>query len=387
MLTFKMTKYSVAARSIRCVLAVLTGVCVSAGQLSEASAGALGNLETPIVSLGALTSLPENLQKGISSPIGTLIDENDCQRKIVMPEEQPPLVAGEMQVPKFTVEISGPGCPVTYMAELTGIQEPMGFTAQFKFKYAAQSAEAKALYDIDATEFVGELRAVGLQSPTGGGIEFSFKYDGKGNSQSMGPFSSLNQMNGKVAISMGGAMGPRSGSGMPFNLKIEGGFEDLLRFDFKNESAELKSSTVFSGFAPQAVYTVNGKNVPEAEYKTIRDLVKLPGVGDIGLGEEESTLECKAEVTRAGMSVPMASSRSCGGFKKEEMDVDGLKMIFDFNSDPNYTSIRVDVCPAGAACGMSERAFLPDETATYVDQLLGTYTVTTTCAVVPVCTP
>lgn len=366
----------------------IAAFAMSAGAASTATAGALGNLEVPIVSLGAITSLTENLQNGISSPIGKLIDENDCQRKIVMPEEQPPLVAGEMEVSKFTIEISGAGCPVIYSAELSGLQEPTGFTAHFKFKYVAQSAEAKAIYDIDSAEFSGELKALTLESPGGGGIEFHFNYDGQGHSQSQGAFTSLNKMTGKVLVSTGAPVrGPRSGMPSPFNLKIEGAFEDLLRFDFKKESAELKSTTVLSGFSPQSTFTVNGTNVTEAEYKGIRDLVKLPGAGDIGLGEEESTLECKAEVLRAGMSAPLASSRSCGGLKREQMEIDGVKMIFDFSSDPNYTSIRVDVCPVGATCERAERAFLPDETATYIDQLLGTYSVVTSCVEVTACVP
>ena len=290
---------------------------------AHATAPSLGNLQGPLQSLGGITSIAESLQQGKKNEITKLIDENDCQRKIVLPDEQPPLEAGDMKVSQFSVEISGPGCPVVYSMSLTGKQEPDGFTANFALKYASQSKEAKAMYDIDGAEFAGAITAKMLQAPggNGGGIEFNFKYDGKGNSQSQGAFSSLSRMGGKMLISMVPSQG----------LKIEGGFEESLKFDFKTESATLKSVTTLAGLSPTATFEVNGKTVTADEYKTVRDLIKLPGMENSGIGGagEPSTLECKAEVFRGsdfsvsqanqwiknGGTKPAAlkTSRSCGG--------------------------------------------------------------------------
>lgn len=356
----------------------------------------LGNLKGPLQSLSGITSIAESLQKGTKNEITKLIDENDCQRKIVLPDEQPPLEAGDMKVSQFLVEISGPGCPVAYSMSLTGKQEPDGFTANFALKYASQSKEAKAMYDIDNAEFVGAITAKILQAPggNGGGIEFNFKYDGKGNSQSQGAFSSLSGMGGKMMISMGAAQG----------LKIEGGFEESLKFDFKTESATLKSVTTLTGLNPVATFEINGKTVTSDEYKTVRDLIKLPGMENSGIGSagDPSTLECRAEVFRgADFSVAQANqwiknggakpaalktSRSCGGMSTDMDQVEKVPYTATFTADPSHTSIRVELCGAGAPCSAAERLFLPDESAAFVDELLGRYTVVTSCSVVAVCT-
>jgi hypothetical protein len=223
----------------------------------------LGALQKPIESLGAITALNESILAGGNTPIAKLIDENDCQRKIVLPDEQPPLAAGDLKVARFLVEVSGPGCPVNYSMSLEGNQEPEGFTAKFNLKYQAVSAEAKKLYDVDQTNFEGSLNAKVLQVPggQGGGVEFNFKFNGQGNSQSEGSFSSESDFVGKMLVTVGTAG--------PFNVKIDGAFAEGMKFDFKSESAELKSTTTMNGFVPTMLFEVNGKSVTEAEYKSI----------------------------------------------------------------------------------------------------------------------
>lgn len=390
--------------AILCMVTLLT-FAQNTSAANPVSSSLLGNLQEPIKSLGALAGAAESLQKRSATELGKLIDENDCTRKIVLPDEQPPLTAGDMKLSQFRVDVSGPGCPVIYSMSLDGVQTADGFQAKFQFQYRAQTAEAKKLYDIDETSFAGALDAKVLQTAGGGGIEFDFKYDGGGNSQTQGPFKSLSTFGGKMEISTGSAP---AGGGAPLvglNLQINGQFQESLKFDFKNESAEMASVTKLTGFAPSAVFTVNGKKVTEVEYKSVRDLIQLPGLGDTGMNAPQgpSTLECRAEVYRASefsiaqaqkwiqsggvKPVAMKSSKSCGGTYTESDMVNGLAYGAKFTSEPSHTSIRVEMCEGRAPCGVTERMFLPDETESYADEILSRYTVITSCAVVPACVP
>lgn len=362
----------------------------------------LGDLQKPIESLGAITALNESILARSNTPIAKLVDENDCQRKIVLPDEQPPLTAGDLKVARFLIEVSGPGCPVAYSMSLEGQQEPEAFTAKFSLKYEAISAEAKKLYDVDLTDIEGVLNAKVLQAPggQGGGIEFTFSYKGKGNSQSQGPFTGTSGFDGKMLMSLGSAG--------PFNLKIEGGFNEAMQFNFKNQSATLKSTTTMNGFVPTMVFEVNGTKVTESEYKTIRDQIKLPGMdgnalGGAGPGGAASTLECKVEVfgsrdfslpdaekfirNGGAKPAPLKVSRSCGGMATDMDQIDGVPYTARFTESPGHTSVHVELCAPGALCGVADRTFLSDESATYADDLLRRFTVLTSCTVVPACTP
>lgn len=371
----------------------------------ESVAQNLGDLTVPIESLGPITSLAEDLQNGSSSELSKIIDENDCKRTITLPDEQPPLEAGDMKVARFLVEISGPGCPVTYKMALDGTQMPEGFQADLVFEYKALSPEARKLYDVDQMKFEGKLSANVLQMQSGGKLTFDFVYSGNGNSQSKGAFKSISNLKGGFEISMGGG----TSGGTPFNLKIEGGFEDSLSFEFNSEKATFNSKTIFQGLLPVSEFSINGVKVTEADYKKVRDLVKLPGMEGISIGGDEvgPTLECKAEVfksTELSLSnaeqwirgggprpAPLKTSRWCGASAIDFDRLGTMSYKAEFYSQPTHSTIRLELCDTatapGTACSIAERSFLPDESAKYADDFMGKFTSITSCEVVTQCSP
>ncbi len=371
----------------------------------EAAAQNLGNLKVPLESLGPITSLAEDLQRGNSSSLGKIIDENDCKRTIVLPEEQPPLEAGDMKVARLLVEISGPGCPVAYKMSLDGTQKSDGFQADLVFEYKALSAEARKLYDVDQMNFSGKLSAGVVQMQSGGKLTFDFVYVGNGNSQSKGSFRSDSNLKGVFEVSMVAG----TSSGLPFNLKIEGGFEDSLSFDFNSEKATFKSKTVFNGLIPVAEFSINGIKVSEADYKKVRDLVKLPGMEGVSMGGEEEgpKLECTAEVFKSSdfslssaeqwirggglRPAPVKTSLWCGAVSTDVDRIGSMTYKAEFVPQSTHSTIRLEICdstssPSGL-CGVAERSFLPDESAKYADDLMGKFTAITACKVVTQCSP
>jgi hypothetical protein len=370
----------------------------------KAEAQNLGNLKVPLESLGPITSLAEDLQNGNSTSLGKIIDENDCKRTIVLPEDQPPLEAGDMKVARVLVEISGPGCPVAYKMSLDGTQKPDGFQADLVFEYKAISAEAKKLYDVDQMNFNGKLSAGVVQGQSGGKLTFDFVYVGHGNSQSKGSFQSDSNLKGVFEISMAAG----TSSGMPFNLKIEGGFEDSLSFDFNSEKATFNSKTVFNGLIPVAEFSINGIKVSEAEYKKVRDLVKLPGMEGVSMGGDEGPqLECTAELFKSSdlslssaeqwirggglLPTPVKTSRWCGAVSTDVDRIDSLSYKAEFVPQSTHSTVRLEICdptsPPSGLCGVAERTFLPDESAKYADDLMGKFTAITACKVVTQCSP
>lgn len=385
------------------------------------------------VNFGAVTKIGDQIEKDPQSPIAKLVkkavDESDCERKVVLPETQPALKAGDAEVLPFKIEISGPGCPITYLAELKGIQKPDGFDAEFSMSYESQSPEALKLYDISKSTTQGKISAKSVQTATGGGFEFELQFNGKGISQSNGAFEMNSSTKGNLSISMGGSSGPGAppassvgGVTLPA-IDLSGRMEETLVFQLAQSKGELKSVSVVSGLGQTTTFTIDGQSVSEADYKKYRDLIQLPSISQVGPGgPEEKLMDCSVRIfdaralslnqaesaiaSKTPILAPLVKESSyCGGATNISIDqfstppktpgaaVANWQIQATYSSRPNqgFNQVTLELCEvspssasSGPMCTKSDRSFLMDEEAAYADTALD-FTIVTQCKPVVSC--
>jgi len=371
----------------------LISLCDQAIAATASDAG----LET-VKNLGAITSVSDDLAKDPTSPIAKLVDENDCERKITLPESQRPLKAGDQAVLPFRVEVTGPGCPITYLMELKGTQLPDGFRADFSLKYEARSAEAKAMYDVDKSEVVGVLEANAIQNASGGGLKAKFQYTGTGHSQTFGDYAMANSLAGEMKI----GMNTSGGGGFP-GISIKGQFDDVTTMTLNGKTSELKSVTVFDSLMPKANYFINGTAATEADYKQVRDTMKLPTLEQIDPGSsDDPIMNCTVSVFAASdLSVGNANSairaskpvaaqplfvdQYCGSKPKVSMGIfGGNRLAVDYQFNSGYLGLNMQVCGANQSCAAADRGFQFEDEASYADTL-SNFTVLSSCKAVSFC--
>lgn len=375
------------------VAAPASATATASARASASDAG----LET-VKSLGAITSVGDAIAKDPTSPIAVLVDENDCQRKIMLPGTQPPLSAGDSTVMPFRVEVTGAGCPITYLLELKGTQLPQGFRAEFVMKYEARSAESKALYDIDKSEVIGVLEANAIQNSSGGGLKAKFNYTGTGHSQTFGDYAMGNALVGEMKIQMS-----TSGGGAFPEVSIKGQFDDVTTMTLNGKTSELKSVTVFDGLMPKASYFINGTVTTEVVYKQIRDTMRLPTLEQGGPGSsDDPMMSCTVSVfTVEDLSVgnanaairaskpikalPLAVDSFCGTQPKISLgSFGGNRLTVDYQVKAGYLNLNMQLCGANQSCAATDRGFQFDDEASYADALLN-YTVLSSCKAVAFC--
>ena len=388
------------ARSKASASAFFVACCFLISLCDQAIAATAGDagLET-VKNLGEITGVSEALAKDPTSPISKLVDENDCERKITMPETQKPLKAGDQAVLPFRVEVAGPGCPVTYLMELKGIQLPEGFRAEFSLKYEAHSAEAKAMYDVDKSEVLGVLEANAIQNASGGGLKANFSYSGTGHSQTFGDYAMSNALVGEMKIGMNASGGA---GGFP-GISIKGQFDDVTTMTLNGKTSELKSITVFDSFMPKATYFINGATVPEPEFKQVRDTMKLPTLEQIDPGSsDDPIMNCTVSVFAANdltvgdanaairASKPVAAKplfvdAFCGTKAKVSMGIFGSKRLaVDYQLKSGYLNLNMQLCGANQSCAAADRGFQFEDEASYADAL-SNFTVLSSCKAVSFC--
>jgi hypothetical protein len=394
----------------------------------------LARLKDAVLSIGEVTSLVNSYTNrtgakppphalfmallapvaGDESPLKKVIDESDCQKVIHYPDEQPPLKAGDNSLPVFSIDISGPGCPVTYHAGLDGTQLANGLKANLVFKYAAISDEARKAADVDASDLHGIIEASSTQTPDGqASMSFSMDFGGNGHSQKEGSFAMGDKIAGSMAVSFGapppaGQPAPPPGQGGFPSISITGEMDETSTFAFHSMTGELTSKTTILGMGQQtADYRINGAVVTEKEYKELHDALKLPGLQS-GAGQQPAnpyTLSCTSRVY-PGQAMPVATLQkdldqghlpavqglsefhSCSDMPKQDSNVTQMgsgqiETMFDF-TNPAVAKAQMRLCVAGSPCQATQRYFLPNETKGFAE-MLGDYSVVTFCEPKPAC--
>lgn len=387
------------ARSISSAFVFFVACCFLISLCDQAIAATAtdAGLET-VKNLGAITGVSDALAKDPTSPISKLVDENDCERKITLPETQKPLKAGDQAVLPFRVEVTGPGCPITYLMELTGTQLPDGFRADFSLKYEARSAEAKAMYDVDKSEVHGVLEASAIQNASGGGLKAKFSYSGTGHSQTFGDYAMGNSLIGEMKI----GMNMSGGGGFP-GISVKGQFDDVTTMTLNGKTSELKSVTVFDSLMPKVNYFINGTAANEAEFKQFRDTMKLPtleqidpsssddpimsctvsvfAAGDLSVGNANAAIRASKPVT----ALPVFVDKFCGAKPKVSMGIFGSnRLAVDYQVKSGYIDLNIQLCGANQSCAATERGFQFDDEASFAD-VLSNYTLISNCKAVSFC--
>lgn len=387
------------ARSISSAFVFFVACCFLISLCDQAIAATAtdAGLET-VKGLGAITGVSDALAKDPTSPISKLVDENDCERKITLPETQKPLKAGDQAVLPFRVEVTGPGCPITYLMELKGTQLPDGFRAEFSLKYEAHSAEAKAMYDVDKSEVLGVLEANAIQNTSGGGLKAKFQYTGTGHSQTFGDYAMGNSLVGEMKI----GMNTSGGGGFP-GISVKGQFDDVTTMTLNGKTSELKSVTVFDSLMPKVNYFINGTAANETEFKQVRDTMKLPTLEQMDPGSsDDPIMSCTVSVfaatdlsvgnanaaIRAAKPVaaqPLFVDAFCGTKAKVSMGIfGGNRLAVDYQLKSGYLNLNMQVCGANQSCAAVDRGFQFEDDASYADTL-SNFTVLSSCKAVSFC--
>ena len=351
----------------------------------------------------ALFDKLNDVVSGSESPLKKVIDEFDCQKSIQYPDEQPPLKAGDNSVPVFSIDVSGPGCPVLYHADVHGTQLPDGLNAVIAFKYQAISEEALKANDVDASDVSGVFTVKQTQTPDGSSnLSFAMDLGGKGHSQIEGDFAMADKLSGFMDVKIPQSQG---GGGFP-TISINGTIDEGTTFTFRDMTGEMTSSTSIIGFQQKAEYKINGQVVTEQEYKELHDAMKLPGLQpkDDNQTPNSAVLSCtsriypssaspvalQAELDQGRLPVMPALSEfhSCSDFKGNDQHVDRfgageMKSSFDY-TNPAFAKAEVTYSEAGASSQTTQRYYLPNETKGYADSV-GSYTVVTFCESKPAC--
>jgi hypothetical protein len=208
-----------------------------------------------------------------SSDDYTVIDEN-CEIKVVLPEEKGELDAGDgkTKVPKFSVDIQGSTCPMTAHISLDGVQLENGFDAVLEMTSRVSGEEMKKDMDITEQKTVMEIHAriakSGPENSETVEMQVSVKVLNQGLSQKEGAFSHSGEMNMVMRIT------PVEGQMPDFKMIST----EINAFALKDFSARLKGEVTMNGFfgAAEEKYTLNDEVITAEAYKKFRELIQLP---------------------------------------------------------------------------------------------------------------
>lgn len=335
-----------------------------------------------------------------------MLDETDCKKALVLPDENPPLQAGDIKVPIMSLEVSGAGCPMTYKTYISGTQIDGGFDGKLYLSYKAQSDEARALGDIDEIVYDGTLKASSIKKPQGqgGGVEFDFTFAVTGHSTALGNFTGSSGFDGKMVVNVT----PDPGGGMPM-IGMDGGMTEKRIVDFFEApggglKGDLRRTMTFVGLAPSVVHTLDGQEITSKQYDSLSALMNPPGIGKLGgPGTSVPPLKCGVEVYRKGdLSLAAAEALLAAGSWPKIAPLKSVSAASDtmslnngafngysynakFTPDPQFLRVDVEICK-GLACDTASRAFLLDEGKAYADAV-GDFTVLSRCEMPPAAGP
>ncbi|MES2963461.1 MAG: hypothetical protein V4760_06190 [Bdellovibrionota bacterium] len=354
------------------------------------------------------------------SKLKEVIDQSNCQKTMKFPDESDPLKAGDSTIGVFSYDVSGPGCPLRYHAELTGTQlydanqKPNGFKALLKYEYEALTQEARDAADVDRMNMHGDIDVKVDELANGTTMKFVIAFGGTGHSQKEGDFKVSDAFDGDIRVTMGsGSSGPNPQPAPPGenpfpNIDIAGTMAEKMLFSFKDMNAELTGKVVMSGFSQTTDFRINGKTVTQEEFEEYRKALNVPGMDDKekqtpgpGPGPgPASVLSCEARVYlrseiepgalqteldagRLPQLRPRTHFEACSAFgpRQDFRFPDGDHDIdYSFNFSPTFSQASVDICSSTDVtnCNRVKRAFLADETRGFADAA-GKYTVMIRC--------